>query len=162
LGTQLEGAARPTHFRGVLTVVHKLLHLTRPDDAFFGEKDYQQLTLIRSMVIDLDLGVKVHGVPTARESDGLAISSRNVYLTPEQRQQAQAIPRALEAGAAADRPADIEAAARAELSGLDVDYVEVRDPELGPARMGRGRLLVAARLGSTRLIDNCAVEVKGL
>jgi pantoate--beta-alanine ligase len=162
LGTQLEGAARPTHFRGVLTVVHKLLHLTRPDDAFFGEKDYQQLTLIRSMVIDLDLGVKVHGVPTARESDGLAISSRNVYLTPEQRQQAQAIPRALEAGAAADRPAEIEAAARAELSGLDVDYVEVRDPELGPARMGRGRLLVAARLGSTRLIDNCAVEVKGL
>jgi len=162
LGTHLEGAARPTHFRGVLTVVNKLLHLTRPDHAFFGEKDYQQLTLIRSMVIDLDIGVKVIGVPTARESDGLAMSSRNRYLTPDQRLQARAIPRALEAGAAEHRPAAIEAAAAAELAGLDVDYIEVRDPELGPARMGRGRLLIAARLGSTRLIDNCAVEVTAL
>ncbi|HRY09132.1 MAG: pantoate--beta-alanine ligase [Actinobacteria bacterium] len=162
LGTELEGAARPTHFRGVLTVVNKLLHLTRPDHAFFGEKDYQQLTLIRSMVIDLDIGVKVVAVPTSREPDGLARSSRNVYLTPEQREQALAIPRALKAGAAEHRPADIEAAAAAQLSGLDTDYVVVRDPELGPPRMGRGRLLVAVRVGATRLIDNCAVEVTGL
>lgn len=162
LGAELEGAARPTHFRGVLTVVNKLLHLTRPDDAFFGEKDYQQLTLIRSMVIDLDLGVKVIGVPTVREADGLAMSSRNVYLTPEQREQARAIPRALQAGAAEHRPSAIRAAAAAELAGLDVDYVEVRDPELGPARTGAGRLLVAVRVGATRLIDNCAVEVDAL
>ncbi len=162
LGSQLEGAARPTHFRGVLTVVNKLLHLTRPDDAFFGEKDYQQLTLIRSMVVDLDLGVKVVGVPTSREPDGLARSSRNRYLTNEQRAQAAAIPRALAAGAAEHRPAAIEAAAAAELAELHLDYAVVRDPELGPADMGRGRLLVAARVGSTRLIDNCAVEVTAL
>lgn len=93
------------------------------------------------MVIDLDLGVKVFGVPTTREPDGLAMSSRNVYLTDEQRVQARAIPRALEAGAAEHRPTAIAAAAAAELADLDVDYIEVRDPELGPPRMGRGRLL---------------------
>jgi pantoate--beta-alanine ligase len=160
LADELEGAVRPGHFRGVLTVVCKLLHLTRPDDAFFGEKDYQQLTLIRAMVADLDLGVNVVGVSTSREPDGLARSSRNVYLSAEERRQAAAIPRALAAGAARHEPADIEAAARAELDGLAVDYVAVRDPALGAPIPGAGRLLVAARLGRTRLLDNCAVEVR--
>ncbi len=162
LGTQLEGAARPTHFRGVLTVVLKLLQLTRPDDAFFGEKDYQQLTLIRSMAYDFDLGINIVGVPTSREADGLARSSRNVYLTAEQRQQAAAIPRALAAGARHADPAAIRAAAAAELAGLDVDYAEVRSVDLGAPVIGPGRLLVAARVGSTRLLDNCAVEVRSL
>lgn len=160
LGADLEGVARPTHFRGVLTVVCKLLQLTRPDDAFFGEKDYQQLTLIRAMVADLDLGVEVVGVPTAREPDGLARSSRNVYLTPEQREQAAAIPRALAAGTQQHSPSEIEAAARAELHGLAVDYAEVRGTDLGQPQPGPGRLLVAVRLGATRLLDNCAVEVR--
>ena len=160
LGAELEGAARPTHFRGVLTVVCKLLQLTAPDDAFFGEKDYQQLTLVRAMVADLDLGVSIVGVPTAREADGLARSSRNVYLTAEQRERAAAIPQALAAGAAQHTPAAIQAAARAALQGLEVDYAEVRGPELGPPQPGPGRLLVAVRLGSTRLLDNCAVEVR--
>lgn len=159
LGCEFEGAARPTHFRGVLTVVCKLLQLTRPDDAFFGEKDYQQLTLVRAMVADLDLGVNVVGVPTVREADGLARSSRNVYLTPEQRAQAVAIPRALAAGAAQHDPIDIEAAAEAELRGLDVDYAAVCNAELGPPEKGTGRLLIAVRMGTTRLLDNCAVEV---
>jgi pantoate--beta-alanine ligase len=162
LGTALEGAARPTHFRGVLTVVLKLLQRTRPDDAFFGEKDYQQLTLIRSMVLDLDLPVNVVGVPTTREPDGLARSSRNIYLTPEQRREALAIPRALTAGAGHTGVGAIEAAARAELAGLDVDYVQVRSPDLDPPGIGPGRLLVAARVGRTRLLDNCAVEVRSL
>ena len=162
LGSELEGAARPVHFRGVLTVVCKLLQLTAPHDAFFGEKDYQQLTLVRAMVADLDLGVNVVGVPTAREADGLARSSRNVYLTTEQREQAVAIPRALAAGAAAHTLADIEAAARAELAGLDVDYAEVRGAGLGEPVVGEGRLLIAAQLGTTRLLDNCAVEVRSL
>jgi len=162
LGTQLEGAARPTHFRGVLTVVHKLLNLTRPDDAFFGEKDYQQLTLVRAMVHDLDLGINVVGVPTVREPDGLALSSRNAYLSPEQRGQAAAIPRALAAAAGHTRVADIEAAAAAELVGLDVDYAQVRSVDLGPPEVGESRLLIATRLGSTRLLDNAAVEVRSL
>lgn len=162
LGQELEGAARPTHFRGMLTIVCKLLQLTRPDDAFFGEKDYQQLTLVRSMVRDLDLGVNIVGVQTAREPDGLARSSRNVYLSPEQRQQAVAIPRALAAGAAHHDVAAIETAARTELAGLDLDYAQVRSVELGPPCPGEGRLLIAARLGTTRLLDNCAVVVAGM
>lgn len=162
LGTELEGAVRPGHFAGVLTVVCKLLHLTAPDDAFFGEKDYQQLTLIRAMVEDLDLGVNVVGVPTEREPDGLARSSRNVYLSEQQRAAAVAIPRALAAGAARTDASEIVAAARQELAGLDVDYVEVRATDLGPAEVGEGRLLIAARLGTTRLLDNCAVEVRSL
>jgi pantoate--beta-alanine ligase len=146
----------------VLTVVCKLLHLTRPDDAFFGEKDYQQLTLIRAMVTDLDLGVNVVGVTTVREEDGVALSSRNLYLTDRERAQAAAIPRALAAGAGHHNPVAIEQAARAELAGLDVDYAQVRSPDLAAPRLGEARLLVAVRLGRTRLLDNRAVEVDHL
>lgn len=159
LGSQLEGAARPTHFRGMLTVVLKLLQLTRPDDAFFGEKDFQQLTLVRSMVYDFDLGVNIVAVPTAREPDGLARSSRNVYLSAEERARAAAIPRALTAAAAHHQVDLIESVAAEHLAGLDVDYAVVRGLDLGPPRPGEGRLLVAARVGGTRLLDNCAVEV---
>jgi pantoate--beta-alanine ligase len=157
LGALLEGASRPGHFAGVLTVVTKLLGLTRPDVAVFGEKDYQQLTLIRRAVADLELGVRIEGAPTVRDPDGLAMSSRNRYLDPAQRQQALALSRALRAGAAAgDRGAGaVLHAATAELSGIDVDYLALRSADLGPApSTGPARLLVAGRVGRTRLIDN--------
>ncbi len=163
LGVILEGAHRPGHFDGVLTVVLKLLHLIRPDLAYFGEKDYQQLTLIRAMVADLDVPVRIVGAPTVREPDGLALSSRNRYLTPEQRASASALSRALRAAANAGPAESILSVARAELArtvGLEVDYLELTDPWLGPPpERGPGRLLVAGRLGTTRLIDNIAVEV---
>jgi pantoate--beta-alanine ligase len=155
LGEILEGASRPGFFHGVLTVVLKLFHLTRPDLAFFGEKDYQQLTLVRRMVRDTDLPVEVVGVPTVREPDGLALSSRNRYLSPEERQAALALSAALRAGATGGL-----AAARAELGGVDVDYLALTDPDLGPPpASGPARLLVAARVGRTRLIDNAPVEL---
>ncbi|WP_219927148.1 pantoate--beta-alanine ligase [Prauserella shujinwangii] len=163
LGDELEGAFRPGHFAGVLTVVAKLFNIVRPHYAFFGEKDYQQLVLIRRMVRDLDMETRVLGVPTVRERDGLALSSRNVYLTAEQREQAVALSAALVAGAHAGRfgaEAVLEAArgtlaARPEVS---VDYLELRGTELGPAPVdGEARLLVAARVGRTRLIDNVPV-----
>jgi pantoate--beta-alanine ligase len=157
LGGLLEGASRPGHFAGVLTVVTKLLGLVRPDVAVFGEKDYQQLELIRRTAVDLELGVQIVGVPTVREPDGLALSSRNRYLDPEQRLQALALSRALRAGAAAG-PGGAGAvllAATAELRGIDVDYLALRGVDLGRApAAGPARLLVAARFGSTRLIDN--------
>jgi pantoate--beta-alanine ligase len=162
LGRELEGASRPGHFAGVLTVVLKLLHLTRPHRAYFGEKDYQQLTLIRRMVRDLDLDVQIVAVPTVREPDGLALSSRNRYLTAGEREKALALPHALRAGAAAgpDGAQAVLDAATAELTGLDVDYLELRDPDLGPApSSGPARLLVAARIGTTRLIDNVPVNL---
>ena len=165
LGSVLEGAVRPGHFAGVLTVVAKLFGLVRPDVAVFGEKDYQQLTLIRGMARELALGVDVLGVPTVREADGMALSSRNRYLSPEQRSTAAALSAALRAGAAAGpRGADaVLEAARAVLSGapdLVPDYLELTDPDLGPAPAGGpARLLVAARAGTTRLIDNTAVEL---
>jgi pantoate--beta-alanine ligase len=165
LGAELEGGQRPTHFGGVLTVVLKLLQIVRPDRAFFGEKDYQQLVMIRHMVADLNVGAQIVGVPTVREADGLAMSSRNRYLDPTQRELAVALSAALVAGMNA-APAGAEAAldaARAVLDavpGLAVDYLEVRDPDLGPAPAnGPGRLLVAARLGKTRLLDNIALEI---
>jgi pantoate--beta-alanine ligase len=163
VGNDLEGASRPGHFDGVLTVVLKLLHLTGPQIAYFGEKDYQQLTLIRQMVTDLDLAVRIAPVPTVREADGLARSSRNRYLSDAERAGALAISRALRAGALAgpDGPAAVLAAAQATLAaepGLVVDYVALRDPELGPAPdTGETRLLVAAKAGTTRLIDNLPV-----
>jgi len=163
LGGDLEGASRPGHFDGVLTVVLKLLNLTGPQVAYFGEKDYQQLTLIRQMVTDLDLDIRIAPVPTVREPDGLARSSRNRYLSDAERAGALAISRALRAGAAAG-PWGAEAvlhAASATLAaepGLVVDYVALRDPELGPAPdTGETRLLVAAKAGTTRLIDNLPV-----
>ena len=158
LGEILEGAFRPGHFDGVLTVVCKLFLLTRAQQAFFGEKDYQQLALIKRMVRDLDLPVEVRGVPTVREPDGLALSSRNRYLTPEQREAALTLSRALRAGASRTDAEGALSAARKVLSastGLEVDYLALTDPALGPAPVaGPARLLVAARVGTTRLIDN--------
>ncbi len=164
LAAQLEGRTRPTHFRGVLTVVAKLLGLVRPDVVVLGEKDYQQLVLVRRMVTDLCLGVDVVGAPTVREPDGLALSSRNRFLDAEQRAAATALPRTLHAavaGAAYGLDAAL-AAARAELRaspGVDLDYLEITDPDLGPlpaepAAGTRCRVLIAARVGTTRLIDN--------
>ncbi len=160
LGAELEGAVRPTHFRGVLTVVAKLFGMVRPDVAVFGQKDYQQLVLIEQMVRDLAMGVTVLGGETVREADGLALSSRNRYLTSAQRQSALALSRGLRAGAeAATGGGDaVLAAAHAVLDGsegVDVDYLALRTPDLGGLpEAGPARLLVAARVGSTRLIDN--------
>ena len=163
LGTVLEGASRPTHFRGVLTVVAKLFGLVRPDVTVFGQKDYQQLALVRRMVADLCLGIDVVGAETVREEDGLALSSRNRFLDADQRGQAVALHRALDAARAA-APGGAEAAlaaAHAELGaapGVDLDYLELTGPDLGPVpAAGEARLLVAARVGTTRLIDNAAV-----
>jgi len=165
LGSELEGDVRPGHFGGVLTVVAKLFHIVAPDIAFFGEKDYQQLVLVKKMVRDLNFPVAVVGVPTVREPDGLALSSRNAYLTPDQRPVAATLQRALSAGAAVsargpDAVLDAARAVLAEEPALQVQYLELRDPDLGPAPLaGRARLLVAARLGSTRLIDNVSVQL---
>jgi len=166
LADQMEGPHRPGHFDGVLTVVGKLLNSIRPDLAFFGEKDYQQLILVRRMVYDLDLDVQVMAVPTVREPDGLALSSRNVFLSAPERIRAAALNAALLAGQAAAGSAEaVLGAARAVLAaveGIDVEYLEVRDPDLGPApEKGEARLLVAATVGHTRLIDNIAVELSG-
>jgi len=165
LGSELEGAARPTHFAGMLTVVLKLLQIVHPDRVFFGEKDYQQLVLVRQMVADLNVDTRVVGVPIVRELDGLAMSSRNRYLDPAQRELAGLLSAALLAGTHA-ASGGVEAALRAaravlsEVPAIDVDYLEVRDPELGPAPLhGPARLLVAARLGTTRLLDNVAIEI---
>jgi pantoate--beta-alanine ligase len=165
LGLELEGAARPTHFAGMLLVVTKFLHLIRPDATYFGEKDYQQLTLVRTMVRDLELDVDIVGVPTVREEDGLARSSRNVFLDAEQRADAVVLWRALSAGRAAgpEGAAAVLAAARGQLveaRTVDVDYLDLRGNDLGPAPThGPARLLVAARVGTTRLIDNVAVDL---
>jgi pantoate--beta-alanine ligase len=167
LGTLLEGAVRPGHFRGVLTVVAKLFGLVRPGVAVFGQKDYQQLVLVRRMVRDLCLDVEVVGADTQREPDGLALSSRNRYLDPEQRRRAVLMSRALRAGrdAADDGPVAALDAARTELglaAGIELDYLVVTDPELGelPPEVPpgtEGRILVAGRIGSTRLIDNMPI-----
>lgn len=161
----LEGAARPGHFAGMLTVVAKLFHIVQPHRAFFGEKDYQQLVLIRQMVTDLNIDVAISGVPTVREADGLALSSRNRYLTAEQREQAVTLSAALVAGAhAAAQGADAALAATravlAQTPELEVQYVEVRSPDLGPAPdHGDARLLAAVKLGTTRLIDNMGILI---
>jgi len=162
LGNLLEGASRPGHFAGVLTVVTKLLNLVRPHVALFGEKDYQQLALIRRTVADLELGVDIVGVPTVRDPDGLALSSRNRYLTAEQRTQALALSRALRAGAeeGPNGAGAVLKAATEELRGLEVDYLALRGVDLGPApATGPARLLVAARVGATRLIDNVPLRL---
>ena len=165
----LEGTTRPGHFRGVLTVVAKLLGLVRPDVAVFGQKDYQQLVLVRRMVSDLCLGVEVVGSETEREPDGLALSSRNRFLDPEQRREAAALNRTLRAAQQAARHG-IDAAlhaARAELRaavGVDLDYLTITTPDLGellePVEPGtEARVLIAARLGTTRLIDNLPLTI---
>ena len=165
LGTELDGTVRPGHFAGVLTVVAKLLNLTVPTYAFFGEKDYQQLVLIRRMVRDLEMPFEIVAVATVREPDGLALSSRNRYLTPADRSSALALSRALTAGVAAapNGMASVLAAGRTVLESahdVRVDYFVLRDPELGPAPMsGEARLLIAGRVGATRLIDNMAVTL---
>jgi len=165
LGAVLEGASRPGHFAGVLTVVAKLFGLVRPDVAVFGEKDYQQLALIRRMATDLCLGVEVVGAETVREPDGLAMSSRNRYLDTEARREALYLSQALFAArGAAHRGAQAALdTARAELRKshlVDLDYVEVTAPDLGPApATGPARMLIAARVGTTRLIDNIALEL---
>lgn len=163
----LDGAFRPGHFDGVATVVAKLLLQCLPDAAYFGEKDYQQLIVVRRLVRDLDIPVRIEGVPTVREDDGLALSSRNVYLSPGERQIAPLLNRVLRDTAAriAERPDNVAAAVEQGLAalraaGFAVDYLELRDAaDLAPvaALAGPARLLVAARLGRTRLIDNIAV-----
>ncbi len=164
LGGVLEGRTRPTHFRGVLGVVARLLGLVRPDAVLLGEKDYQQLVLVRAMAADLCLGVDVVGVPTRREPDGLALSSRNAFLDPAERARAVALHDALSAAGSAARHglAAAHDAARAVLAaepGVDVDYLAITTPALGPlpddpAPGTPVRILVAARVGATRLIDN--------
>jgi pantoate--beta-alanine ligase len=171
MGERFEGASRPGHFDGVLTVVAKLLHLTRPEAAFFGEKDAQQLAVIRRMVTDLNFPVEVVGVPTVREGDGLALSSRNRYLDEPGRAGARELSRALFAGreAAARGPQAALGAARAVLDRaasleppVRLDYVALIDPadftEAGPGHTGPALLAVAAKVGATRLIDNIPLE----
>lgn len=165
LGAELEGGSRPTHFAGMLTVVLKLLQIVGPDRAFFGEKDYQQLILVRQMVDDLNVGVRIVGVPIMREEDGLAMSSRNRYLDATQREQAAALSAALLAaryGAVTGVASALDAAhaVLAEVPAVEVDYLQVRGPGLEPPpAAGSARVLLAARVGSTRLLDNIAVQL---
>ena len=167
LGARLDGAHRPGHFDGMLTVVLKLMHLTRPDVAVYGEKDAQQLALIRRMVSDLDLPVRVVGAATVREPDGLALSSRNRYLSPDQRVIAVKLSRALSMGvqaAPAGFQAVLDTARRCltEEGGIDLDYVALVDDATwldADETTTIGRLLVAGRVGTTRLIDNMDVDL---
>jgi pantoate--beta-alanine ligase len=171
LGELLEGRSRPGHFNGVLTVVAKLFHIVRPQLAFFGQKDAQQLVMVQRMVLDLNMDVEVIGAPTVREPDGLALSSRNVFLTTNERALAVSIAAALEkAGAQADvaaaRVAANEVLDRVQFEpDFELDYAvfvhpttfaEVPDDHTGPVRM-----LLAAKVGSTRLIDNALLEFPG-
>jgi pantoate--beta-alanine ligase len=164
----LEGAIRPGHFRGVATVVAKLFNIVKPHKAYFGQKDFQQCTVIKRMVIGLDLDVEVIVLPTVRETDGLAMSSRNSYLDPGQRQKATCLFRALRLGEelvknGVREPETIKQKMRAILvqeKGVEIDYVEVADPDrLAPLERLEGRtvLLLAVRLGGIRLIDNLLI-----
>jgi len=151
--TGAEGKARPGHFRGVATVCLKLFNIVRPDVAYFGQKDAQQAAVLRRLVRDLNVDVELRVLPTVRDEDGLALSSRNAYLSPGERAQALALPRALEAGKAAHaRGDDPVAAAKAALNGVQPEYVEILDLE------GATVLAAATRIGTTRLIDNVVVE----
>ena len=148
-----EGEYRPGHFRGVATVCAKLFGMVGPDVAYFGQKDAQQVAVLRQLVRDLNLRLRIRVVPTVRESDGLALSSRNVHLSPEDRRRAAAIPRALRAGLKARRDGEdpVEATRRA-LEGLHAEYVGIAQFE------GHPTLVVAVRLGTTRLIDNTPLD----
>ena len=171
LGALLEGTTRPTHFRGVCTVVTKLFAITAPDLAFFGEKDYQQLAVLKRMARDLDLPVKVIGCPIVRECDGLAMSSRNRYLSRDERAAATALYRALRSAEtlALDGERDARVLEEAMRSQIDIeplvelDYAVVADAAtlatLDVLGAAPARALIAARLGATRLIDNLALEV---
>jgi pantoate--beta-alanine ligase len=174
VGQVLEGGSRPGFFGGVLTVVLKLFQLVRPDVAVFGQKDAQQLALVRQMSADLDLGVEITAVPIVRDPDGLAVSSRNAYLSAQERSTALALSRALAAGAAApaSEPQQVLAAAQAVLDDaaraeppLELDYLALVDPfsftPAGAGYRGPALLLVAARAGTTRLIDNTQVTLGG-
>lgn len=162
----LDGAARPGHFDGVATVVAKLFNQVRPDIAWFGEKDFQQLAVIRRMAADLDFGIEIAGVPTQRDDDGLALSSRNAFLDEDERARSVALPRALglaaRAIAAGEDAGKALAAAREALvsAGFEIDYVTLVDAETlaqgGDPTRAR-RLLAAARIGATRLIDNLSI-----
>ncbi|MEV5887758.1 pantoate--beta-alanine ligase [Nonomuraea fuscirosea] len=167
MGRIVEGAARPGHFDGMLTVVLKLFNLVQPDLAVFGQKDAQQLALIRRMVADFDLPIEILGSPTVREPDGLALSSRNRFLSEDDRRPALALSRALRAGAARLTPSEIRRTAMAVLDeagpGLEVDYLALVDPatftEVSESYEGLAVLAVAARVGSTRLIDNVTLTL---
>jgi pantoate--beta-alanine ligase len=172
MGELLEGASRPGHFAGMLTVVNKLLNLTGPDLAYFGQKDAQQLTLIRRMALDFNLPVEIVGVRTVRAPDGLAVSSRNRYLSAEQRKTALALSRALAEGATQPTASAVRAAARAVLDEasraeppLVLDYLALVDPgafhEVPDDYTGNAILAAAARIGSTRLIDNVPLTITG-
>jgi pantoate--beta-alanine ligase len=174
LATELEGASRPGHFAGVLTVVAKLFGLVRPDVAVFGQKDYQQLVLVTRMSLDLCLGVEVVGAETVREDDGLALSSRNRYLTPDDRLRATVLSRALRAaqerapyGLPAARSAAMQVLDEVPETELDLDYLAIRAPDLGqvedphPVDPTPARVLVAGRVGTTRLIDNLPLVLGG-
>jgi pantoate--beta-alanine ligase len=172
LALRWEGESRPGHFAGVATIVTKLLSVVRPDLAFFGEKDFQQLRIVEQLTADLDLGCAIVACPTVREHDGLALSSRNVYLSAEERRVARAVPDALEAAVQAVvwgvkdaeeiRGGMLAAfAARADGTDASLDYLAIVDPDtLEPVEVveGRARALIAARVGATHLIDNCALE----
>ncbi len=147
--TGAEGAARSGHFRGVATVCLKLFNVVRPERAYFGQKDAEQVTVVRRLVRDLNVPVAIRVVPTVRDPDGLALSSRNVHLSPAERERALGLRRALHEAAGSPDPA---ATARASLNGLEPEYVEVLD--LGDAKV----LAAAVRVGSTRLIDNVLLE----
>jgi len=151
--TGAEGSARPGHFRGVATVCLKLFNIVRPQVAYFGQKDAQQAAVLRRMIRDLDVDLDLRVLPTVRDADGLALSSRNAYLSGQERRQALALPRALEAGRSAHvEGSDAVAAARGALNGLAPEYVELLD--LGNVTV----LAAAARIGTTRLIDNIVLE----
>ncbi len=169
LATRLEGEMRPGHFRGVATIVAKLLNIVQPQCAYFGQKDAQQLLVVRKMVRDLQLPAVILASPTVRDSDGLALSSRNVYLSPEERQQALALPQALslaqELAASGQRDANVLLRSMEEClerAGLLIDYASVADAETLAEleTLDRPALALAAvRAGSTRLIDNVSLEV---
>ncbi len=172
LSQSMEGAARPMHFAGVATVVAKLFAIAGPCRAYFGEKDFQQLAVVRRMAADLSFPVEVVGCPVVREPDGLALSSRNAYLTPEERIAAPVLQQALKAGAAAVLAGEREPAAVTDLVGqiiaaepsAELDYVALVDPatleaQTAELRPGTYRLLTAARIGRPRLLDNIALTV---
>lgn len=161
------GGSRPHFFRGVATVVAKLFNAVEPDRAYFGQKDAQQCAIIRRMVRDLDFGIEIVELPIVRAEDGLALSSRNAYLSADERERALHLPAALQRGAAlleqGERDAArVKAAVRAAMDGIEVDYVElVHRDEITPLERVQGRVLLAAagRVGKTRLIDNVVYEV---